>query len=167
MSAPDTSLAAPSFVVAWFRPERGRALIRVWIIAASLVCLGVVLVAMTRVDTLSHGARVTLGVLGALAVVGGPLGAVLGFQRAIGDETYLMLRSDGVLFCDRGRERFIGWSEIDDVLVDATTGCLSLVSVAYGTLALSERFGGVAPRELRDRILTIRRRALMGLLRPE
>ena len=158
--------ASAPYIVEWFRPDRTRLLLRVWIVAASFVSLGVVLIAMTRVDTLPAEWRVGLGVLGGLFTVSGPIAAVIGFQRAIGDDTWLALRGDGLMYCNHGVQSFVAWEAIDDTTLDETTRVIRIIGPTGTLLNVSESFSGLSPLQLRERIASARRRALMGLLRP-
>lgn len=156
-----------SFIVEWYRPERKRQIIQVFVLASVLLVAGGTFVGLVHSDRLdSQGAaHWVLSLLGAVCVVAGPLIAVLGFPIAAGSDSYLALRGDGVLLKRKEQLELAAWAEITDVDLNEH-GAVVVARGEQDPLVLVDRFMDVTNAELVARIKRAQQRALLGLLRP-
>lgn len=167
MSAPGGLLAEHHKDIEWFRPDPKRRLLPAWIVGSCLLGLG--LVATTY--GFSHlGKDEQLGLLGLViglsCVASGMLTFTVSALRVLADDTCLGLRIDGLLY-RRGGEiaRIIPWDALGQVTADE--GGLAVAIDGEAPLRIRTPFADIEHAEIAARIMTTRRRALMGLpLRP-
>jgi hypothetical protein len=167
----DSASPAPEgFVVEWFRPDLRRSLFRAWRYGASLVAVGSLAtgVVFTRLGTSVHwGAFTALGV-GLVLTIAGLVLMIGSSLRVIGVDTCLVVRSDGVRLDEGERPGALyAWERIDRVSVEAGTGalCIDTDGEGPGRLRIDVRFADIDNDTLAQRLLDVRRKALMGLLR--
>lgn len=158
------------FVVEWFRPDLRRTLYRAWRYGAGMVAFGSLATGLvfTRLGTSTHW-----GAFGALAVglcttVAGMLLMLFASLRALSHDTCLVVCSDGVRLDEGERQgRLMAWEDIDRVSVEPETGALRIESddADRAGLRLDLRFADIDNEALAQRLLDVRRKALMGILR--
>lgn len=155
----------PPGVVQWYRPTPHRRLLRQWAVGATLVTIGVFTVglSLSNLFELATAARVVLALVGMAATIAGPTLTTVGSVRIMSEETYLLLRTDGVELTTDEERWFVPWSEVDEVRWDATQ---SAVVLARGgeERQVSGVFQGIDGPTLASEMTLVRRRALMGLL---
>jgi hypothetical protein len=144
-----------------------RRLAVVWLVAGVTVVLASLLIGLAahRLIDVSEWLRLTLVIAGALGVIAAPLYYVIAMIRALSEEVYLLLRSDGVLYQSPLDRTFIAWQQLAQVEIDEGTGHLVLrTDDDTAPLVLSERFLGIDPPALARRIKETQRRALLGMV---
>lgn len=108
--------------------------------------------------------ELALGAFGLLCIASGAATAIVGLRRALAEESYLALRTDGAYF-RRGDERaLILWEEVEEVRWVPDAGALWFVRHDGPPWIRAERFAGIDGPELAKRASEVRRKALFGLL---
>lgn len=153
--------------IEWFRPLAVRRLAAVWLVAGVTVALASLLIGLAahRLIDVSEWVRLALVIAGAVGVIGAPLYYVVAMFRALSEEVYLLLRSDGLLYQSRRGRTFIAWQQLVQVEIDEASGHLVLhTEDDAAPLVLAERFLGIDPPALVRRIKETQRRALLGMV---
>jgi hypothetical protein len=155
----------PPGVVQWYRPTPHRRLLRQWAVGATLVTIGVFTVglSLSNLLDLATPARVVLALVGMAATISGPTLTTVGSVRIMSEETYLLLRTDGVELASDQERWFVPWSEVDEVRWDAAAHAVVLAR-GDEERHVSGAFHGVDGPRLASEMTLVRRRALMGLL---
>lgn len=159
------------FIVEWYRPDQRRALVRVAALGGTVLAFAAITIGLVRTGHLDSWPtwRWTLGLLGAVGVLTGPLIGVFGFHALVVSDAYLAIRGDGV-YRQVGRRgpdagRLVRWDALLEARFDAAQGLV--LELQDGALVpMPERYQDVSPEELAARINRARQRALLGLLRP-
>lgn len=147
-------------IVEWYRIDASRRLAVFLTIGAIGMSSGMLAVAALVVG---EGPRsLALGLLGIALVVGGGVTAIAGTMRAMWEESYLALRTDGALFVRGERRRYARWDDVDEIRHDPARRALVIVR-AGSEWILEERFAGATHREIAERASAVRRKARMGL----
>ncbi len=105
------------------------------------------------------------GLIALACLLGGGATAIVGLKRALSEESYLALRHDGALFVKDETERFVAWDDLEDVRWDAPTNALLFIGHDGVAVPLVARFADVTNEDLAQRVRSVRRRAVHGLLR--
>ncbi|HVJ94227.1 MAG TPA: YcxB family protein, partial [Labilithrix sp.] len=101
---------------------------------------------------------------GGLAVISG---LILGFgamAMLVFENVYLLLREDGVLCHDNGKETTIAWSDLEAVTVDERAGVVVFHRKDEAPLRW---FSGANAKELCRRIEDAKRKAVHGLFKSD
>jgi len=185
-AAPTEPRTAP--VIEWYRPDTTRGVRRALLPAALLMTLGSLALAHTIVfrggpdvgdgpppprgaflspaGVPSPGEVLFLG--GGLALIaGGGLYAFIGLRREMGNDTSLVVRTDGLHWQGpHGEDQaFVDWYDIERVDFDPDRGALSFPRRDGGPpLVLTERFADAPGADLAKRLEDLRRKAIFGLL---
>src|SRR5689334_16089050 len=111
----------------YYRVDSIRRVARALVIGPSILLLGAILVALSIVvSRYAEAGRWVLGVAGAICTAGGPIYVIFKLHRALREEAYLALRTDGLLY-HRGAEReLVAWDAIEKVRWDAEAQVLRL-----------------------------------------
>jgi hypothetical protein len=159
---------ASQFIVEWYRVEQLRQVGRVWAVGASMLSAGVLVLAVAQANQvdLQATALLPLVLAGVLLTIAGPLYAVIAFQRVLGDERFVALRSDGVLYSDGVAETLVRWEDLEDACCEDAETAVVLRIAGAEPLVLNARFGGIGAVELAARIKAVQRKALMNILTP-
>lgn len=157
------------WILSWYRArDLHRPIVRMCTLGAALLVAGSLATgaALTHVVALADPVRAVLGLLGSVAVIGGPTVTIVGITRHVLRDTdsLLLLRSDGVVVKTHALDVHIAWDDLDEALV-ADDGTLELCREDGSTVRVAERFERTADELVRE-IAATHRRALMGLLRP-
>ena len=148
--------------VDFFRVDRSGATKRLLIVAGVLVSVGATSIGAHLVSRLEADVGHLVSLLGGLLVISG---LILGFgamAMLLFENVYLLIREDGVLCHENGKETTIGWGDLEQVSVDGTTG---FIVFERSTSAAVRWFAGKNAKELHGRLEEARRKALHGLLR--
>ncbi len=157
-------------LVDWYRVKQTRSLVRAFAPAFALfVPLGGLLVALSssgRVFAAELSPALTA--LGILIVALGPLWALVQLVRAIGQDTYVAVRVDGlVLRLDPQKdERLLAWEEIEDFEYDTTDDLANVLCRDGSAITLRARFADIEARALVKRLKDARRLAVWNRLEP-
>lgn len=157
--------AGRPLIIEWYRPDPRRQLTRVCVPAAVAVSLGIMCVAAAlNMGTLEPWLRAVLGAIGAGCSVGGPIYAVVGLRRALDDDRYLALRSDGLQVNGRDGSTVVPWAALNNATWDAQAHALRLEIEDADPWLFPQRFAGIRGDALAERICAVQRKALMNLL---
>lgn len=157
-----------TFVLEWHRPHPGRDLWRIYGVGVSLLLVGVLVLGVVfawgyRLEPIL---RLFLGGVGGLGVVCGPLYTVLGFQSLFQEDVCLVLRSDGLIYMHNQETTFVSWDAMVRVVGEDAPPLFCVEREEEAALRIAGSFLGILPSVLAKRVWDVRRRALMGLLRP-
>jgi hypothetical protein len=157
-------------LVDWVRVDARRLFARAFVPALLLVPAGGMLVGAGMSGRLM-GPResVLLLVLGLGAIASGALWALVSLIRAMGHDTYVAIRQDGlgVRLAPSAEEVVHPWEGIEDARADAAARAVRLVLASGESLLLRGPFAGVSDDALAQRIRDARRLALWHRLTPE
>ena len=150
--------------VDFFRVDRSGATRRLLIVAGVLVAVGATSIGAHLVSRLGADTGHLVSLVGGLMVISG---LVLGFgamAMLLFENVYLLIREEGVLLHENGKETSIGWADLERASVDGTAGFL----VFHRKDAQPLRwFAGTNVKDVQQRIEEARRKALHGLLRSD
>jgi hypothetical protein len=154
----------PTAGVDFFRVDRSGATRRLLIVAGTLVAVGATSIGAHLVRRLGPSLSRLVSLLGGLTVIAG---LILGFgamAMLLFENVYLLIREDGILCHDNGKETTIAWSDLEKVTVEGTTGFLVFERKAEPPLRW---FAGEGAKELLARLEDAKRKALHGLYRSD
>jgi hypothetical protein len=150
--------------VDFFRVDRSGATTRLLVVAGALVVVGATAIGSHLVHRLEDRTSRVVSLLGGMTVVAG---LILGFgamAMLLFENVYLLIREDGVLCHDNGKETAIRWSDLDDVKLDAAPGFVVLNQRNAEPLRW---FAGKNAKVVQARIEESKRKAMHGLLKGE
>lgn len=155
-------------VIEWYRPRLLGRLLLAWLLSCGLLGAGSVGVAVAwdstgRVPEAWRPVALAVGVLG---TVFGAVGGIFGIVRLVSqDDRYLLVRTTGVEVVSGGEPpRFVAWRGIGAIEVERGRVVLRLHDAA--PLRLVDAYQGIGAVHLAERLTDLRRRALLGALRP-
>jgi hypothetical protein len=148
--------------VDFFRVDRSGATKRVLTVAGVLVAVGATSVGAHLVSRFGPAFGRLVSLLGGMMVIAG---LILGFgamAMLLFENVYLLIREDGVLCHDNGKETTIAWGDLERVTLDVTTGFV--VFQCKGAPSL-RWFAGKNAKQVQACVESAKRKALLGLLR--
>lgn len=148
--------------VDFFRVDRSGSVKRLLVVASLLVSAGATSIGAHLVSRLTPDVAHLVSLVGGLTVL---VGLILGFgamAMLLFENVYLLIRDDGVLCHENGKETSMAWSELGAVTVEAETGFL--VFERRGAEPL-RWFAGKSAKEVHLRVEDAKRKALHGLLK--
>ena len=156
------------FIVGWYRPHPGRALWSVYALGVSLLLVGMMLVGLVffSVHRFDEVTRLLLGLVGGFGVIAGPVVTVFGFRALLFDDVYLLLRSDALVLQDRRALTVLPWSSINAISGEERPPRLRIACDEREDVFFGGRFLEYSQGEMAAHLWSMRRKALMGLLRP-
>jgi hypothetical protein len=157
-------------ILEWYRVDAWPRMRRVLIAGPVLLSLGGLVVAVSFAARQPPGIRAVAAALGMALVATGAGSTLLGMQRILRDDAYLAIRTDGVAFRGTGAESaeaFVAWDALARAAWEEPRGALVLERKDAAPLTLALRFAGIGGAALAEAIERARRRAAMGMLRPE
>jgi hypothetical protein len=172
MRPPEIRTQPPSdpsaYAVEWHRPDPRRGLVKAWLIGSVLLVTGAVLLAQViyYAGEMPGALGVLLVILSVALSAAGPLLVVVTAIRSLADETCLVLRSDGLHYTGRDGSFFVHWRDIVSLTLDDENDTLRIETETDTRSISHPQFVGVSRHDLAKRIDDIRRRALLGLIRP-
>lgn len=150
--------------VDFFRVDRSGATRRLLLIAGLLVSAGMTLIGAHLIHRLDPSLGHVLSLVGGLMVVSG---LILGFgamAMLLFENVYLLIREDGLLCHENGKETTIAWSELDLVKLDERAPGVVVIERKDGE-AIRWFAGASSAKALHAKIEESKRKALHGLLR--
>ncbi|MEM1010115.1 MAG: hypothetical protein AAGJ35_14055 [Myxococcota bacterium] len=155
-----------TFFVEWYRPSPLKPLLAMYGIGSLLLLSGSFLLGMVFVHPdWSSFWKASAALFGMLLTCSGPIFVVLSFTRLFRQDTVLALRNDGLFFQSEEQCFFVPWQELERIDVDQERKRLHLICEGAQGYALHETFLGQTHQLLAERVWSVRRQALMGLLR--
>lgn len=150
--------------VDFFRIDRSGPTRRLLAIAGTLVTVGATAIGAHLVHRISPDLGHVVSLAGGVTVVAG---LVLGFgamAMVVFENVYLLIREDGLVCHDNGKETTIVWDALERVVAERGTG---FVVFERSDGAPVRWFAGSSAAILRGRVEDARRKALHGLLRSD
>ncbi len=154
----------PTAGVDFFRVDRSGATKRLLIIAGTLVTVGATTIGAHLVHRLAPDVGHVVSLAGGGVVIAG---LILGFgtmAMLLFENVYLLLREDGLLVHENGKETTIPWAELESAAVDGTSG---FVLLRRKDVAPLRWFAGANAKDVQSRIEDARRKAMHGLYRSD
>jgi hypothetical protein len=150
--------------VDFFRVDRSGATRRLLIIAGLLVAIGATSIGAHLVSRLTPDLAHLVSLVGGLTVI---VGLILGFgamAMLLFENVYLLIRQDGLLCHENGKETTIAWGELEGVSLEEATGVLVFRRHDAEPVRW---FAGKTAKDIHARIEDAKRKALHGLLKPD
>jgi hypothetical protein len=152
--------------VDFFRVDRSGSTRRLLIIAGVLVLDGVTLIGAHVVNRLGPDLAHAVSLVGGLTVVVGLITGFGAMAMLLFENVYLLIREDGLLCHDNGKETTIVWADVEKVSLDRATP--GFVVIARRDAEPLRWFAGTkSAKAVCDRIEEAKRKALHGLFKPE
>jgi hypothetical protein len=154
-------------IVDWYRVDNGPRMRRVLIAGPSLLSLGGVIMGVSFLTREPYAVRACAAIFGiAVVAMGGAL-TMGGMYRILRDDTYLAIRTDGVLLrtaaTGDSAEVLVPWDGLTRARWDRDRAVLVLERKEGEALEVATRFAGMAGQPLADRIEQARRRVSLGI----
>lgn len=133
-------------------------------IAGLLVAVGATSIGAHLVSRLSPDFAHLVSLAGGLTVI---VGLILGFgamAMLLFENVYLLIRQEGLLCHENGKEIAIAWSELERVSLEAKTGVLVFERSGRAPV---KWFAGKPAKDIQTRVEEAKRKALHGLLAPD
>jgi hypothetical protein len=116
------------------------------------------------VRTTSLAWELGIGALGIASILSAGTIAIRGLHRALSEESYLVLRTDGALFRDNGARSLVRWEEIEGIAWDEAKRAVCFVRHDGSEWSRGESYAGIDGRALAKQAAEVRRKALFGIL---
>jgi hypothetical protein len=145
----------------FFRIDRSGPTKRLLAVAGLLVTVGATAIGAHLVSRLAPDVGHVVSLAGGLTVV---VGLILGFgamAMLVFENVYLLLREEGVVCHDNGKETTIPWAELESVRLEEERGYVVLERKGGEAL---HWFAGKAAKQIHARIEEAKRKAIHGLL---
>lgn len=156
-------------VVEWYRPRLLGRLFGMWLAASFLLGVGVVggglaLDTSGRIPEEWRGWAMGLGLIGTVL---GAVGGIIGIIKLVSeDDRYLLVTRDGLeVSTGRAAPIFIAWRQL--ATAEDAGGQLLLQRHDGPPVPVRDRYQGIRTAALAARLLECKRKALLGVLRPE
>jgi hypothetical protein len=137
---------------------------RVLIPGPTVLTSGGLVIAVSFLASQSQQVRFDAAVAGFVLVASGAIFTMIGMQRILRDDTYLALRTDGVVIRIEGRETLVPWDELSEARWDSARVELVLERSDGTALSIAQRFARATGPELCARIAQTKRRVAMNML---
>lgn len=152
-------------IVEWYRVDVTRHVAVVALQGSTLLVMGCFLVSHALAGVVPGEAlSMAAAVLGAVCVVMGPLHTILGFQRILSRDTYLAMRTDGVLLHDGGQDVLVRWDDLVEARHVEDGEAVDLHRRDAAPVRITQDFCGQGGKELARRVNALRRKAQWNLL---
>ncbi len=148
----------------FFRVDRSGATRRLLVIAGLLVAVGATSIGAHLVRRLTPELAHLVSLAGGLMVA---VGLILGFgamAMLLFENVYLLIRLDGVVCHENGKETTIPWTELEAVSLEEATGVVVFERREREPLRW---FAGKSAKDVRGRVEDAKRKALHGLLKAD
>ncbi len=152
-------------IVEWYRADPWPRMRPVLLVGPPLLTLGGLVVAVSFLTHQPRDVRLVAAVVGLGLVAGGALFTMVGMQWTLRDDTYLALRTDGVVIQASGREVVIGWDELESAGWDPSRRELVLSRKLGARVVLGRPFARISGPALAARVTAVQRRITMNLIR--
>lgn len=148
----------------FFRIDRSGPTKRLLVIAAILVTVGATTIGAHLVNRIPPELGHIMSLAGGATVL---VGLILGFgamAMLLFENVYVLIREDGVLCHDNGKETTIAWDDLERVIIEEPTGFVVFERSGGPPLRW---FAGSSASNLKTRTEDARRKAIHGLLKKE
>ena len=150
--------------VDFFRVDRSGATKRLLVVAGALVAVGATSIGAHLVSRLPEDVGHVVSLAGGLVVISG---LILGFgamAMLLFENVYLLIREDGLLLHENGKETTIPWSELESASADRASGVIVFQRKDAERIRW---FAGANAKDVHARIEDARRKALHGLFKSD
>jgi hypothetical protein len=155
-------------ILSFYRADSWPRIRRVLLVGPTILTFGGLVVAVSFLTRQPRDVRTAAAALGFVLVAGGAIFTVLGMQRILRDEVYVILRSDGVVLqqhAGRGAgETLVAWDDLERARWDAGRAALVLERKHGEPVVVARAFARIRGPDLAAQIEQSRRRAAMGFL---
>jgi hypothetical protein len=148
--------------VDFFRVDRSGPTKRMLAIAGILVTMGATSIGAHLVHRLEPGVAHLVSLAGGLTVA---VGLILGFgamAMLLFENVYLLIREDGLVFHENGKETTIAWDDVEGVRLEEGKG---VVVIERRDAEAVRWFAGKDARVVCSKVEEAKRKALHGMLR--
>ena len=165
------SPVSPRPYLAWYRPAVLAPLVRITLVSAVVMTLGMALLGLGLWSPrLAQAARPYAIAIGGVATIYGPVSMMLRLHRLLmREDTYLGLRADGVDIHLSEPGLFVPWDELIDIGLGASSGAddgpIELHLRSGEIVRLSQTWSGASRAAVARELETTRKRAGLGLIR--
>jgi uncharacterized membrane protein YedE/YeeE len=139
---------------------------RVLLAGPTLLTLGGLVIAVSFLTSVSREVRIDTSAAGFALIGGGALVTMFGMGRILREDSYVALRTDGLLVRGAGRETLVVWDALTAARWDPGRSALVLERepTVGPPIVLGQGFARATGAEVADRIEQTRRRAAMNML---
>ncbi|MCA9529178.1 MAG: hypothetical protein KC543_03450 [Myxococcales bacterium] len=102
--------------------------------------------------------------LGLVLIMLGPVWMLLALRGLMGDDDFVMLRTDGLQYHFGDANGVVDWDDVEAVVYDEGEGAIRLERRHDAPFFLRRRFAGIDPPALAKRMEEVRRKAIWHLL---
>jgi len=153
------------FVLEWFRHDRSASVVPTLAVASVCTISGCILVAVgLGVHRFGPSLEMWMTSIGLFATALGPGYAIFRLRNALGNDSYIALRSDGVSVHDGTDETLVLWDDLTAAHFDEATGAVVLERREGEPVLVTVRFAGIELPRLAKRIDELRLKAAFNLL---
>jgi hypothetical protein len=163
--ASSPAVAGGTAVIEWYRVDRSQGMRRALLAAAGAMATGSLVVGLSFLTRQPPSMRIAAAVVGFVAVVAGPLIAILGLRRSLTEDLYVVLRADGVVLHLEEPETVMPWESIARVRHDPAARAVVFTLRSGELQTLTTPFAGITTEALARRLDECRRKADFKLLR--
>ena len=153
----------PPRMLDWYRADSWPRMRRVLVVGPAVLSLGGLVVAVSFATRQPAFVRDFADIAGLLLVAAGALVTMAGMHRILRDDSYLSIRTDGIMVHAAARETFVPWDDLVGARWDESRPALLLERRAGEGVVVAHRFAHIAGPALAERIEQARRRAAMGM----
>jgi hypothetical protein len=161
-----SGVAGDPTVLSFYRADSWRVLGRGFIVSGTAMTIGALFVAASFRIRIPIEVHETLFAVGIVLIVFGGLMTVIGFTRALRDDTCVVARTDGVMLLAQGRETFVAWRDLERVRFDESARVVVFEKKGGGEHRLEDRrYGDETAEGLAKTLDEMRRKAEWNLLK--
>jgi hypothetical protein len=154
----------PARILDWYRTDPWPRMRLVLIAGPALLSLGGLVMAVSFVTREPRDVRSIAAALGLALVASGAALTLGGMFRILRDDSYLAIRTDGVMFRSPPGETLVVWDDLTRARWDEARVELVLERSEGDPLIIARRFARIAGPALAEKVELARRRARMGML---
>ena len=159
MSAPEPT------VVTFFRVDQSRRIRGVLVVGAGLITLGAIIMAFSFITRHTSDFRSVATTVGLACTIAGGLSAVIGMSRALREDTYLVVRTDGLVTQSAGKETLFRWGDIEKIRVGEDARTIVVLRTDGSSVVVADQpFAGTDATSLAGELDGMRRKASWNLL---
>jgi hypothetical protein len=155
----------PPRILEWYRADPWPGMRRVLVVGPALLTLGGLVIAVSFLSSVSREMRIDSSAAGFALIGGGALATMFGMGRILRDDSYVALRTDGIVIRVGGDETLVPWDALHAVRWDASRTVLILEREGAPSIAVERGFARTPGSEVAERIEQTRRRAALNMLR--
>ena len=158
-------MSAEPSVISFYRVDQSRRIRRVLSLGAGLITLGAIVMAASFLTRHTEDFRKVATTIGFACTIAGGLSAVIGMSRALREDAYLVVRTDGLVTQSGGEETLFRWADIERIRVGEDARTIVVERADGSVVTVSDRpFAGTETKALAGELDGMRRKAAWNLL---